>query len=49
MALFRQAKLGLQSPFFHFTSKLTDRAYDNEKSLIENKTKFKLIKKERMI
>lgn len=49
MALFRQAKLGLQSPFIHLTSNLTDNAYDNEKSVIENKIKFKLINKERMI
>lgn len=49
MALFRQAKLGQQSPFFHLTSNLTDRAYDNGKYLIENKTKLKILKKERMI
>lgn len=30
MALFRQAKLGLQSPFFHLTSNLTDRTNDNK-------------------
>lgn len=45
MALFRRAKLEIQSPFFHLTSNLTARAYDNEKSLIKNKTKFKLLKK----
>lgn len=49
MALFRQAKLELQSPFFHLTSNLTDRAYDNEKCIFEKKLKFKLLKKERMI